>query len=105
MKKWNRILAAVLTLSLTAGLTACGGSTSDATANNASAADEGTASNGSSEVYRTLDEIKESGTINIGVFSDKNPFGYVDENGEYQGYDIYFANRLGEDLGGDVNFV
>ena len=26
MKKWNRILAAVLTLSLTAGLTACGGS-------------------------------------------------------------------------------
>lgn len=79
MKKWNRILAAVLTLSLTAGLTACGGSTSDATANNASAADEGTVSNGSSEVYRTLDEIKESSTINIGVFSDKNPFGYVDE--------------------------
>ena len=26
-------------------------------------------------VYRTLDEIKASGTINIGVFSDKNPFG------------------------------
>lgn len=56
-------------------------------------------------VYRTLDEIKESGTINIGVFSDKNPFGYVDENGEYQGYDVYFANRLAEDLGVDVNFV
>ena len=56
-------------------------------------------------MYRTLDEIKKSGEINIGVFSDKNPFGYVDENGEYQGYDIYFANRLGEDLGVDVNFV
>lgn len=56
-------------------------------------------------VYRTLDEIKEDGTINIGVFSDKNPFGYVDENGEYQGYDVYFANRIGEDLGVDVNFV
>ena len=56
-------------------------------------------------VYRTLDEIKESGTINIGVFSDKNPFGYVDENGEYQGYDVYFANRLAKDLGVDVNFV
>ena len=99
MKKWNRILAAVLTLSLTAGLTACGGSTSDATANNASAADEGTVSNGSSEVYRTLDEIKESGTINIGVFSDKNPFGYVDENGEDLGVDVNFvsteaANRI-----------
>lgn len=56
-------------------------------------------------VYRTLDEIKEDGTINIGVFSDKNPFGYVDENGEYQGYDVYFANKIGEDLGVKVNFV
>ena len=56
-------------------------------------------------VYRTLDEIKASGTINIGVFSDKNPFGYVDENGEYQGYDVYFARRIGEDLGVEINFV
>ncbi len=57
------------------------------------------------KVYRTLDEIRESGKINIGVFSDKNPFGYVDENGEYQGYDVYFAKRIGEDLGIEVNFV
>ena len=56
-------------------------------------------------VYRTLDEIKASGAINIGVFSDKNPFGYVDENGEYQGYDVYFARRIGEDLGLTVNYV
>ncbi len=56
-------------------------------------------------VYRTLDEIKAAGTINIGVFSDKNPFGYVDENGEYQGYDVYFARRIGDDLGVEVNFV
>ena len=64
-----------------------------------------TAAAESGKVYRTLDEIKESGKINIGVFSDKNPFGYVDENGEYQGYDVYFANRIGEDLGISVNFV
>ena len=57
------------------------------------------------DIFRTLDEIKASGTINIGVFSDKNPFGYVDENGEYQGYDVYFANRIGQDLGLTVNFV
>ena len=56
-------------------------------------------------VYRTLDEIKSSGTINIGVFSDKNPFGYVDENGEYQGYDVYFARRIAKDLGVELNFV
>ncbi|WP_026527059.1 transporter substrate-binding domain-containing protein [Butyrivibrio sp. VCD2006] len=59
----------------------------------------------SDTVYRTLDEIKESGTINIGVFSDKSPFGYVDENGEYAGYDVYFAEKIGEDLGVDINYV
>lgn len=58
-----------------------------------------------STVYRTVDEIKESGSINIGVFSDKSPFGYVDENGEYQGYDVYLGNRIGKDLGVDVNYV
>ncbi len=61
--------------------------------------------NASSTVYRTVEEIKKSGVINIGVFSDKNPFGYVDEYGEYQGYDVYFARRIGRDLGVDVSFV
>lgn len=54
---------------------------------------------------RTLAEIQESGKIVIGVFSDKKPFGYVDENGDYQGYDIYFGNRIAEDLGVEVEYV
>ena len=57
------------------------------------------------ESFRTLDEIKDSGKIIIGVFSDKAPFGYVDENGDYQGYDIYFAERIAEDLGVEVEYV
>lgn len=57
------------------------------------------------ESFRSLEEIQASGTVNIGVFSDKSPFGFVDENGEYQGYDVYFANRIGEDLGVKINFV
>ena len=88
-----------LALTLTAGLAACGNSNSTSTDAGSSA------KSSSSEVYRTLDEIKESGEINIGVFSDKSPFGYVDENGEYQGYDVYFADRLAEDLGVKVNYV
>ncbi len=55
--------------------------------------------------FRTLEDIKSSGVIKIGVFSDKSPFGFVDENGEYQGYDIYFANRLAKDLGVKAEFV
>ena len=100
MKKfeWKSVLALTLTGTLALGLTACGSSDNGAAATGSNDA-------GSKAVYRTLDEIKESGTINIGVFSDKNPFGYVDENGEYQGYDVYFANRLAKDLGVKVNFV
>lgn len=55
--------------------------------------------------FRTVDEIKESGKIVIGVFSDKAPFGYIDENGKYQGYDVYFAERIAKDLGVDVEYV
>jgi len=54
---------------------------------------------------RTLQDIKDSGTLVIGVFSDKKPFGYVDENGDYQGYDVYFARRLAQDLGMELKLV
>ena len=54
---------------------------------------------------RNLDEIKESGKLVIGVFSDKKPFGYVDEYGEYQGYDVYFARRLAQDLGVELELM
>lgn len=92
------LTASVLSLSALAG---CGGGNEAAPA-----ADSGSqAAAESSGDFRSLDEIKESGTINIGVFSDKSPFGYVDENGEYQGYDVYFGNRLGEDLGVEINYV
>ncbi len=100
MKKWTRLTAVAAALTLAASVTACGGSASSETT-----ASESAGSASSDVVYRTLDEIKEDGTINIGVFSDKNPFGYVDENGEYQGYDVYFANRLAEDLGVEINLV
>lgn len=93
MKKKN-LLRKILTVGLTTALSVsafAGCGSKETTADNVN--------------YRTLDEIKESGTIKIGVFSDKNPFGYVDENGEYQGYDVYFADRIGKDLGVDIEYV
>jgi YaeC family lipoprotein len=96
-KKYLKRAAAVAlgTLTIAVALTGCNG----ANVENGGAAAEGDA------IYRTLDEIKEAGSINIGVFSDKSPFGYVDENGKYQGYDVYLAERLGQDLGVDINYV
>ncbi|MGN0131001.1 MAG: MetQ/NlpA family ABC transporter substrate-binding protein [Lachnospiraceae bacterium] len=94
----KKFLSLLLTFVVALGaLTGCGSS-----ADEAAAADAETSGDA---VYRTLDEIKESGTIKIGVFSDKNPFGYVDENGEYQGYDVYFAERIAQDLGVEVEYV
>lgn len=57
------------------------------------------------ESKSSLEQIKESGKIRIGVFSDKAPFGYIDENGEPQGYDVYFGKRIAKDLLGDENAV
>ncbi len=99
MKKniFRKLVTAALTLSVgTFALAGCGKAQDQETNG---AADAG------NHVYRTLDEIKASGEINIGVFSDKNPFGYVDENGDYQGYDVYFAERIGKDLGVKINYV
>lgn len=94
IKSVKKVIVTLVTLALSGALLAgCGSDKAQHTAA------------GSSAGYRSLEEIKESGTINIGVFSDKNPFGYVDENGEYQGYDVYFARRLADDLGVEVNFV
>lgn len=109
MKKnlFNKVTGLALASALTvSGLTACSSTSaagSDAANNTVSADTDNTES--SSDGYRTLDQIKESGVINIGVFSDKSPFGYVDENGDYAGYDVYLAERIGQDLGVEINYV
>ena len=99
--KYPTIIKKIAALSLSAvlavgALTACSGSD---TANEDNVGEKNNAT------YRTVDEIKQSGKVIIGVFSDKAPFGYVDENGSYQGYDVYFAERIAKDLGVDVEYV
>lgn len=53
----------------------------------------GNTQNSTNAKARTLDEIKKSGELRVAVFSDKAPFGYVDKDGKYAGYDIEFAGR------------
>ncbi|HLT04907.1 MAG TPA: transporter substrate-binding domain-containing protein [Pseudomonas sp.] len=55
-----------------------------------------------------LDKIKARDKLIVGVFSDKPPFGYVDEAGNYVGFDTDIAKRFAQDLLGDekkVEFV
>lgn len=89
-RKW---LVLLLTVVLAVGaLTACGQEKKEDSKN-------------TDNTVRTLEDIKENGTIKIGVFSDKNPFGYVDADGEVQGYDVYFAKRIAKDLLGSEDAV
>lgn len=85
------VAAGVMALTLLAG---CGGGS-----------DNGSAGGSGGAIFRTLEDIQSSGKVVIGVFSDKNPFGYVNENGDYAGYDIELAKRLAQDLGVEVEYV
>lgn len=52
--------------------------------------------------------IKARDKLVVGVFSDKPPFGFVDEKGGYVGFDTNLAKRFAKDLLGDekkVEFV
>ncbi|MDL0102983.1 cysteine ABC transporter substrate-binding protein [Campylobacter felis] len=61
---------------------------------------------GSSESgVNSIERIKNAGVVKIGVFGDKPPFGYVDEKGVNQGYDIILAKRIAKELLGDENKV
>ncbi len=98
MKK--KVVSVLLVLGMLAGLlTGCAGSSKSDEENSGVKGGTATAQ------ARTLDEIKKDGKIKIGIFSDKNPFGYVDENGEVQGYDVEFAKRIAKDLLGSEDAV
>ena len=100
----KKLLGVLLSITLVMGiLVGCGSSTKTSDTDSATG-NESSDTSGNAEA-RTLDEIKKDGKIRIGVFSDKNPFGYVDSNGEVQGYDVEFAKRIGKDLLGSEDAV
>jgi len=99
MKIWKKILKLATVGVAVFVLAACGNKTEEPKPEAQAPAQETTAK------ARTVQEIKDSGVIRIGVFTDKAPFGYVDENGKNQGYDVYFTDRLAKDLGVKVEYI
>ena len=100
MNTFKKIASVFAAAAMALSLAACSNS------NGSSAASDSTGdSSAASGSYRTVDQIKESGEITLGVFSDKNPFGYVDNDGKFQGYDVYFADRIAKDLGVELKLV
>lgn len=52
-----------------------------------------------------IDKIKARDKLIVGVFTDKPPFGFVDESGRYVGFDTDIGRRFAKDLLGDENKV
>ena len=99
MKIWKKILKLATVGVAVFALAACGNKTEEKTEAQAPAQEASVVK------ARTVQEIKDSGVIRIGVFTDKAPFGYIDENGKNQGYDVYFTDRLAKDLGVNVEYI
>lgn len=93
LKKLSYIFAAITLVCTMAFAAGCGSKNSD---------DKQAAPKAS---FRSIADIKQSGKLIIGVFSDKAPFGYIDKDGNYQGYDVYFAERLAKDLGVKAEYI
>ncbi len=105
----RKLLAILLAFTLTAGLTACGGSGSTDNgaaggADSGAAASEETAGGGSdASTESDVAYIKEKGTFVVGI-TDFAPMDYK-ENDEWIGFDADMARAVGERLGVDVQFV
>lgn len=93
LKKLSYILAVITLICTMAFAAGCGSKNSD---------DKQAAPKAS---FRSIADIKQSGKLIIGVFSDKAPFGYIDKDGNYQGYDVYFAERLAKDMGVKAEYI
>ncbi|SHN05938.1 transporter substrate-binding domain-containing protein [Roseibium suaedae] len=52
----------------------------------------------------TPEEIKAKGTATIGVQMDQFPWGFIDQNGQNDGFDIEIAKLITKELGVDVKF-
>ena len=100
MKIWKKILKLATVGVAVFALAACGNKTEETKPEAQTPAQETTTAKA-----RTVQEIKDSGVIRIGVFTDKAPFGYIDENGKNQGFDIYFTDRIAKDLGVKVEYI
>lgn len=52
----------------------------------------------------TPEELKTKGTATIGVQMDQFPWGFIDQNGQNDGFDIEIARMIAKELGVDAKF-
>ncbi|QGY33194.1 transporter substrate-binding domain-containing protein [Pantoea cypripedii] len=53
----------------------------------------------------TLDNIKSKGSMTFGIVTDQPPYGFINEKGQNDGYDIEIARMMAKELGVTPKFV
>ena len=95
MKKYVAILAAVC---LAFGVSACGSSSSSSAsgseAASASASASGSASASASTSGEATTDESERTTFTVGFDAEYPPYGYMDDNGDYTGFDLELAQAV-----------
>ena len=54
---------------------------------------------------RSVDEIKSSGTMTFGIVTDQVPFGFINDKGDNDGYDIELTRMMAAELGVKPKYV
>ncbi len=98
--KWLYI-PIVLTLVLSFALTACGGTPEPTEAPTEEMTEEPTEEPTPEEASK-WDEIQAEGTLVVGTSADYPPFEFVNEDNEYDGFDMVLIQEVGDRLGLEV---
>lgn len=95
----KKLLALAMTTVLAFGMTACGSNATETAATDDTTVAEATTASDDAAVAETTDDRT---TFTVGFDAEFPPYGYMDENGEYVGFDLELAqevcNRRGWEL-------
>lgn len=57
------------------------------------------------ETTSTYDKVMEAGKVRIGIRNDNPPMSFIDDNGDWVGFDVDLANAVAEQLGVEAELV
>ncbi len=92
MKKKRTFMALILLLTFTLILSACGSKADEAKEDKEASAD-------------LLQQIKDRGTIKVGVMGTYQPYNFLNEEKEIDGFDADIAKEIAKRMGVEVEFV
>lgn len=99
MKRKNSFITLILLLVFSVILTACGGN------NDTDQDSAGSDNSENNEEASLLQEIKDRGVLKVGLMGTYQPYNFLNENQEMDGFDADIAKEIAKGLDVDVEFV